>query len=149
MLNIGANCRRRSPSPSSAPAHDEAIVDVSEVPSDYIPHSAQVVPRYLASQMAGAGAAKQQVKGARVARSISPSIDFRAQAASSSSALLEQGVGTRVLLGDVKMGNFVDIIEIDVQPAGDVKVPSKSFSQVQVRMPPLAAVFFREFQSCF
>ena len=45
-----------------------------------------------------AGGAKQQP-----ARSISPSIDFRAEAASGSTALWEQGVGTRVLLGDVKV----------------------------------------------
>ena len=88
------------------------------------------MPRYLANQMAPG--AKQHVKLSRAARSISPSINFRAEAAGSA-ALWEQGVGTRVLLGDVKMGNFVDIMEMDLVPIGDVKVPTKSFSQVQVR----------------
>ena len=41
-------------------------------------------------------------------------------------------VATRVLLGDVKMGNFIDIMEMDLVPVSDVKVPTKSFSQVQV-----------------
>jgi hypothetical protein len=124
-----------------------------------------------------AGGAKQ-----RPARSISPSIDFRAEAASGSTALWEQGVGTRVLLGDVKvrrgrlqiavslfcfaasflflhpkptttsplplqMGNFVDIMELDVVPIGDVKFPSRSFNHVQVKLtqPALLPLFMTRF----
>ena len=80
-----------------------------------------------------ASGAKQQAKLSRAQRSISPSINFSAEAAAGSAALWEQGVGTRVLLGDVKMGNFIDIMEMDLVPIGDVKVPTKSFSQVQVQ----------------
>ncbi len=131
IANIGTNYHRRSPSPVFDDGFGDAIVDINEAPADSAPHSGQVIPRYLANQMAAG--AKQQMKLSRGARSISPSIDFRAQSASGSNPLWEQGVGTRVLLGDVKMGNFVDIMEMDLVPIGDVKVPTKSFSQVQVR----------------
>lgn len=131
IANIGSNFHRRSPSPAFDDGFSDAIVDINEAPADVAPHSGQVIPRYLANQMA-AGA--KQIKLSRGTRSISPSIDFRAGNASGSDALWEQGVGTRVLLGDAKMGNFVDIMEMDLVPIGDVKVPTKSFSQVQVRI---------------
>ena len=108
----------------------DAIVDINEMPVDAAPHSGQVIPRYLANQMATGS--KHQMKLSRGARSVSPAIDFRFESAAGSSALRDHGVGTRVLLGDVKMGNFVDIMEMDLVPIGDVKVPTKSFSQVQV-----------------
>jgi hypothetical protein len=132
ISSIGTNYHRRSPSPAFDDGFGDAIVDVSEEPVDSAPHSGQVVPRYLVNQMAAGP--KQQMKMSRGARSISPSIDFRAQAAggTSGNVLWEHGVGTRVLLGDVKMGNFIDIMEMDLTPVGDVKVPTKSFSQVQV-----------------
>jgi hypothetical protein len=131
IANIGSNYHRRSPSPMFDDGFGDAIVDINEAPVDSAPLSGQVIPRYLANQMATG--TKQQIKLPRGARSISPSIDFRAETGSGSNSLWEQGVGTRVLLGDVKMGNFVDIMEMDLVPIGDVKVPTKSFSQVQVR----------------
>ncbi len=131
IANIGSNYHRRSPSPAADDVFGDAIIDIHEAPVDAAP-SGQVVPRYLANQMAAAGGLKHAKP--RAARSISPSIDFRFEAASGSSVLWEQGVGTRVLLGDVKMGNFVDIMEMDLVPVGNVKVPTKSFSQVQVRL---------------